>query len=107
MVPEKFAAQLEAARASARAEEARKPSFWNVAAEGDCALLELVTAAQPERKMAAVMNAYRAAKQRGVSPREWMSVTDQVRFLQQMAEAGRRVDLTKTLKRLVAELDAD
>jgi hypothetical protein len=74
--------------AVAKARNEAEPKFWNAVGEADCELAHMLlqTAKSAKQSADAIVALYRAAAQRGASPREYSSVQEHVDFVVELAE---------------------
>ena len=76
----------------ARSRNVHKPNFWNAVGEADCELARLLTNTSFEKKIDHeavnhIIALYRAAAQRGASPREYASVLEHLDFVIDLGSA--------------------
>jgi pimeloyl-ACP methyl ester carboxylesterase len=91
----------ERARAFAEGKDRQDPSFWNSVVKPECDLVQALACAALNEQKQAIVNAYRHAKSRGASPREFRSVIEHVEFLTRMAaEAPKKAKLETEFKAL-------
>jgi hypothetical protein len=81
----------ERARAYADEQDRQEPNFWNSVVKPECELVQALASATLDGQKQAIIDAYRRARVRGASPREFRSVTEHLEFLVDLAEgAGKK-----------------
>lgn len=97
----------EKARACAEEKERQEPNFWNSVVMPECDLVLALADASLDKKKLAIVNAYRNAKARGASPREFRSVIDHLEFITDMAaDAGKDAQKQATaLREILGQLE--
>ena len=88
VTPAKIGEWCEKARAFAEEQDRQNPNFWNSVVKPECDLVQALAGNTLDEKKQAVVDAYRHAKARGASPREFRSVIDHLEFLADMAADG-------------------
>ncbi len=88
VTPAKIGEWCEKARGFAEEQDRQNPSFWNSVVKPECDLLQALAGSTLDEQKQAVVDAYRHAKTRGASPREFRSVIDHLEFLADMAADG-------------------
>lgn len=71
----------EKARAYAQEKDRQEPSFWNSVVVPECDLVEALAGNALDERKQAIIDAYRNARARGASTREFRSVVDHLEFL--------------------------
>jgi tetratricopeptide (TPR) repeat protein len=98
----------EKAGAYAEEKDRQEPSFWNSVVQPECNLVQALATGTLEKQKDAIIEAYRRAKARGASPREFRSVTEHLEFLVDLAEgAGKRKEIQRqaaVLREIVGQL---
>jgi len=98
----------EKAGAYAEEKDRQEPSFWNSVVQPECDLVQTLATGTLEKQKDAIIEAYRRAKARGASPREFRSVTEHLEFLVDLAEgAGKRKEIQRqaaVLREIVGQL---
>lgn len=75
----------------AKQQDAVDPSFWNSVTAADCELVRLLLLSRTsQERVASATASYRAAAQRGASPRELASVREHLDFIIEMSASERR-----------------
>lgn len=102
----KISEWCETARSFAEEKDRQAPSFWNSVVMPECDLVKALAGNVLDEQKQAILEAYRNARARGASPREFSSVTEHLEFLAEMAEgAGRDVQkLAAGLREIVEQL---
>ena len=78
----------EKARAFAEEQNRQNPSFWNSIVKPECDLVQALADGTLDEQKQTIVDAYRNAKARGASPREFSSVIDHLEFLADIAADG-------------------
>ncbi len=88
VTPAKIGEWCEKARAYAEEQDRQNPNFWNSVVKPECDLVQALAGSSLDEQKQAIVNAYRHARARGASPREFRSVLDHLDFLADMAADG-------------------
>ncbi len=98
----------EKARAHAEEKDRQAPSFWNSVVKPECDLVLALAGTTLDEQKQAIVDAYRHARARGASSRQFSSVIDHLEFLADMAAtAGKEKKIqrqTAALREIVEQL---
>ncbi|MDD2734759.1 MAG: hypothetical protein PHF56_12520 [Desulfuromonadaceae bacterium] len=108
VIPAEIVEWCEKARGCAEEKDRLEPNFWNSVVSPECDLVLALADGTLDQQKQAVVDAYRHAKARGASPRQFSSVIDHLEFLAEMtAEAGKHKEVKQqaaTLREVVEQL---
>ncbi|NTU74662.1 MAG: hypothetical protein HGA86_00890, partial [Anaerolineaceae bacterium] len=103
VTPAKIGEWCEKVRGFAEEQDRQDPNFWNSVVNPECDLVQALAGATLDEKKQEIVDAYRHAKARGASPREFGSVIEHLEFLTEMAQgAGKDIHKLAMLLREIA-----